>query len=275
MMTLNTAFKRIFGEALAPYGFIKIKGNRPYFVRLIGNEILQVISYKTEWEINPYKAFDILGGIATVYRGALTLDDTPRNNDDWLDSVGFIYGRLHWYDYDKEFASSFHKFKYIAGDEESMIREMRRAWDITKQIMIPELDKVTDLKSCMKYFRIYSGTLQHIFSDDIFGQIRGNRYNEGLLNLKLYSVDEYTKCKKEHYEIREKYFDYEIDNAQSEATKEAFKKTKENAQSAMLKQIELFKRMVKDSELYSRAMRELERRRVANTEKLRSYGFEV
>lgn len=273
MMTLNTAFKRIFGEALAPYGFVKIKGNRPYFVRLIGNEILQVISYKTEWEINPYKAFDILGGIATVYRGALTLDDTPRNNDDWLDSVGFIYGRLHWYDYDKEFLSSFNKFKYIAGDEKSMVREMCRAWDITKQVMLPELDKVTDVKSCIDYFHLFNGTLLRMYDDDTFG--RKWKCKEGLLNLKGYNIEEYIKSEEKSIERWNKFFDYQIANAQSEGEKKSYEKMKESDMNETIQQMKIFEQFVKNPELNSRAMRELEQRRVANTEKLRSYGFEV
>ena len=45
MKTLGTAFKQVYGEALKEYGFKKIKGKYPYYVRLIGDEIVHVITY--------------------------------------------------------------------------------------------------------------------------------------------------------------------------------------------------------------------------------------
>lgn len=68
MTGVATVFKRVYGEALAPYGFFKIKGRQPYFGRLIGDEIIHIITFKNEYSFNQYyKAFDILGGITTVY----------------------------------------------------------------------------------------------------------------------------------------------------------------------------------------------------------------
>ena len=36
-LTLNSAFIKVFGEALEPLGFVKIKSKYPYFVRNVGN----------------------------------------------------------------------------------------------------------------------------------------------------------------------------------------------------------------------------------------------
>ena len=44
MMGLNTAFKKVYGELLEPYGFKKLKGRNPYFVRMVGDEIVHVIT---------------------------------------------------------------------------------------------------------------------------------------------------------------------------------------------------------------------------------------
>jgi hypothetical protein len=49
-MTFDTAFKRVYAEELASYGFKKIKGKRPYFVRMIGDELqrsVQVVKKET------------------------------------------------------------------------------------------------------------------------------------------------------------------------------------------------------------------------------------
>ena len=40
-MTLNTAFKQVFGEGLKEYGFVKVKDRQPYLARVMpGNEIV-------------------------------------------------------------------------------------------------------------------------------------------------------------------------------------------------------------------------------------------
>lgn len=49
MATLNTVFKKVFGEGLKEYGFVKVKGRQPYLVRVIGGEIIHVITCRNEW----------------------------------------------------------------------------------------------------------------------------------------------------------------------------------------------------------------------------------
>ena len=64
MPTLNAAFKQIFGEALEPLGFQKIKSKHPYFVRVVeGGEIIHIIACKNEMAGPGHKTFQIL-----VYR---------------------------------------------------------------------------------------------------------------------------------------------------------------------------------------------------------------
>jgi hypothetical protein len=47
-LSLNAAFKQVFGDALEPLGFRKLKGKYPYFVRLVGGEIIHVVTYYKE-----------------------------------------------------------------------------------------------------------------------------------------------------------------------------------------------------------------------------------
>ncbi len=70
-MTLNAAFVKVFGEALEPLGFKKIKSKYPYFVRVVpGGEIIHVVTIISEHGlIRNEKVFKICGGVATIYRG--------------------------------------------------------------------------------------------------------------------------------------------------------------------------------------------------------------
>ena len=68
MATFETEMKRAYSEALAPYGYKKFKGRYPYFVRMVGEEILQVITYYKDKGLEPEQVFCMHCGIATVYR---------------------------------------------------------------------------------------------------------------------------------------------------------------------------------------------------------------
>jgi hypothetical protein len=69
-LTLKSAFTKVFGEALEPLGFKKVKSRYPYYARLVNDEIVQVITIVSR----PDDQFEILGGIATIYRQELSLD---------------------------------------------------------------------------------------------------------------------------------------------------------------------------------------------------------
>ena len=105
MATLESVFKKVFSEGLAPHGFIKAKVRYPYFLRLIGNEIIHVITYAPTFSMSPIpnaKAFDIRCGVATVYRKVIDLGVSARKNCNWLVSDSRLYVWNNPFDYDKK-----------------------------------------------------------------------------------------------------------------------------------------------------------------------------
>lgn len=256
MTGVATVFKRVYGEALAPYGFFKIKGRQPYFGRLIGDEIIHIITFKNEYSFNQYyKAFDILGGITTVYSFNLELDESPRNNTEWLDDNAFIYGAMHLFDLDYEYRKSILKFEYREGSEQALLAAMKHSLEVTKKIMLSELNKVTDLKACMEYYRTIS-----------------RERAGGLLNYKLYNAEEYAKIKREAHEEAKRHILYMID--QGRYTKAA-EKIITDGEERMLKRVADFKEKRNNPEKYSEVMSKLECLKAENTEKLRQYGFDL
>ena len=94
-LTLNAAFKQVFGEALEPLGFQIVKGKYPYFVRVVNWEILHVITYTTESSgVGGKKAFQIYGGVATVYRDNLDLLVSSNENKELLETNNLLYYRV-------------------------------------------------------------------------------------------------------------------------------------------------------------------------------------
>ena len=87
--SLQTEFVKYYKEKLEPLGFKKVKGRQPYFVRVVNDEILHIFTFmsvsSTEFG---YKAFDLMCGIATVYRKEINFSIPPSQNDSAINNQG-------------------------------------------------------------------------------------------------------------------------------------------------------------------------------------------
>ena len=104
MATLNTVFKNTFAEPLKEKGYVKVKGRQPYFARVVGGEIVQVITVRNCWcgDLD-CKAFEVLGGMVSVYRKEVDLTITPSNNINWLFNVSKYYLKMNPIDMDNNY----------------------------------------------------------------------------------------------------------------------------------------------------------------------------
>ncbi len=261
MGTFETEMKRAYSEALAPYGFKKLKGRYPYFVRMVGEEILQVITYYNEWAMNPRRTFCMVCGMATVYRGEIDLESSPRDNTSWRQPYREIYMDSHpfcsredvpkySFEYEMPDEPSAQKFprEVIPYPLPSMQEAIEHTLDLTKQEIIPVFDTVTDLKTCAKYFHKYDSLCMRMDERSPFDWVLN--YREQLFNLKVYNnVDEFSATRLEIY---------------GEETMPS---------EGLQKQTALFERLLNDPDIHAKALAELERRRQRNTETLRKYGL--
>ena len=150
-LTLKTAFKQIFGEALEPYGFKAIKGKYPYIVRVVNNEILHIVTYhetSSRWPAD--KAFEILSGVATIYRKRISLDKSPKQNYIWFNNLIKFYSSFT-HDKNQEIIQKLYKFCYSSNNQESMITILKDGVESFTKYALPVLDKVIDIDSCMDY----------------------------------------------------------------------------------------------------------------------------
>ena len=250
MATLNAVFKKVFGEALEPLGFVKIKGSQPYFVRVVpGGEIIHVIACVPEQCFKKdCQEFRIIGGVATVYRQSIDLTLNPKRNENWLTCNCGIYSNLHRSAIDDDLWDSIYRF-YCKKDEESMFKEMKRSLEATKDIMLPVLDKITDFEKCIEY-RMIIGVDTNLPYDDNFGNDwASNFYNEGLLHVKTNN--------QEHKKLLERILaERVLDNATLQRAAQCYK-------------------FFNDPELHRKTIAELERRKEANINTLRSYGLDL
>lgn len=254
-MTLNAAFKKVFGEGLKELGYQRAKTKHPYFVRVVNEDILHIITYRKEWGCNnDWKVFDIEGGIATLYRNRLDLDKTPRDMH-WLTSNFYIYGNTNEWNDDPE--SDFRKFRESIYEFTCDTRKMplteafEYALEITRQIMLPYFEKFTDLETCVKnsHTAQIRMSLNEIGPECDFGNnIPGREPDEGI----LYFIVSPDIC-------RTRYKQWIENNHNDEF---------------QIKCLKYFEDIISDSAKMKLMRDEIERRKNANIEILRSYGID-
>ena len=153
---------------------------QPYYVRMINDEIIHIISYKEEFSGKPNcTSVVVLFGVATIYRKEIALNETLRFSSEWLDEHMVIPIKEEEYKIFKEKIPL--QFEYESNDESEMKRAVKDAYDLTENLIIPILNKVNSLEKCISYFYKYKPALMRLYADEkyIFEWV-GGRHNEGL-----------------------------------------------------------------------------------------------
>ena len=252
-MTLKAGFKKVFGEALEPLGFKLIKSKYPYFVRVVpGGEIIHIITYAEMW--CPYhgrKEFDILSGIATVYRYKIDLNLPSKINANWLRSISKFYSRTTpESEYDDEYRKSIFSFQVEEDSESSLYNALNYTLELTKKYILPQLNTAVDLKSSLIYLkRLRQSTDTCNFDSELNFAGAGNAA-EGFLYVK--TDDEEFKT------LLKNIIDGTVPSGE-EGRQIAAEKLK----------------FINDPVIHEKVLLELERRKAENTEILKSYGLSL
>lgn len=251
-LTLNAAFKQIFGEALEPLGFVKIKSKHPYFVRVVNGEILHIITYRTEQPSYPEdKAFNVLGGVATVYRRKIDLSVGIKNNYNWLrSSVGDFYAIPLGEDHDSYYRQTISRFYYFSEIEKSMLSALNDSLELVKKYMLPVLNCVDTLEKSIEFFKKFMLPIDtNAYNTDLCFD-GDSDYNEGFLYIKA----DYQKLKEKWRRIVE---------GENKILPETLKIVNE-----------LYKFFV-DPVFNKAVLDELERRKESNIKTLKLYGVNI
>ena len=251
--TLKAAFKQVYGEALKPLGFQLIKGKYPYFVRVVpGGEIIHIISYMEEW--CPYfgkKQFNVIGGIATVYRHKIDLDVSPKDNCDWLLRIAkFYWMTTPESEYDNDYRLSICHFTFDESSKSSVYDALNYTLELTKKYILPQISTAVDIRSSLSYLkRLEQSCSINNFNRRLnFGGC--GDANEGFLY--IVADDEELKGRLE-----------DIINGTIPTTEEEHQSAVEN--------YEFFN----DPVIHPKVLLEIERRKAQNTEILKSYGLSL
>lgn len=254
MATLNTVFKQVFSEGLKEHGFVKIKGRQPYLVRVIGDEIIHVITCRNEWcAERECKAFMVLATINTVYDiSMIDLTKSPHHNINWLKGLPGLYYDSNPAGCDSEYQRKIYSFMYKADDEVSLRHAMEEALQETKNIIMPIFDEVTNLDACINYVRRYQfsiGKLVELY-------IKTDNHDD-LINI----------CQAELEE--------DIRAIESGHSPWSVEKVCELTEKSRIRTVTNRDKIYDNPELYARKLEELEQCKETNQAALRSCGLDI
>lgn len=270
-LSLNAAFIKVFGKALEPLGFKKIKNRHPYYVRVINGEILHIITYMKEQ--GEKDKFNIYAGIATVYRHEIDFSDVDYCRCFMpLDSPIRYYYRSFKYNPDTPNISE-PVFLYniqLITDNKSILAAFSDGLKDTMLYVIPVINKVCTLKMCVSFFSTYTSRMCIYSPVENFGiKNYEGRNSEGLL---YYIVDDHSDMKLE-MEINLAY-EKNLINDKKNVIRRDYDDICKMANNTRIKQIKKRDEIYNDKDLYEQVMKELMDRKIRNTETLKKYGIE-
>ncbi len=275
-LSLNAAFKKVFGEALGPLGFKLIKSKYPYFVKVVSDEIIHYVTIANERADGrgdhgvKYKCFNVFCGISTVYSGRIDFDENHAkfSSSDFIDSIRDIYTNSRRPDYDMEYRASISCFYYDPTSTTDMIKALNKALKVTNEHAIPVTNLVVTLEKCMDYFDLMGHWIYTV-------SLHSN--DESLLCTKLFSADEYVMFCNRRNERNIEQYRHEL-NSDSELSPKMRESYEGRIRCIMERREEDKKKyygFFTNPEIQEGAPAELERRKRENTEKLRKYGLNI
>lgn len=270
-MSLNAAFKQVFGEALEPLGFKLIKSKYPYFVRVVDNEIIHTITLA---KIPAhYNEFCIKCGVSTVYCGSVDYSMNPHSVE-WLNTVYGVYGALAFNGKLQRGTEEFSDVITFSCNEDTLISTLERALKMVQKVVIPLLNGVTDIEACTEYYSLNNRFFSLLSLKDIYENVGfalkypKDKECEGLLWLVLNNRSCYERqCKQwEQSEIkRVKLFEQMSHISKSDYLA--------NISNIVSDSLSFYDKVFSDKVWLEKAYEELGRRRKTNTQTLISYGF--
>lgn len=266
-LTMNAAFKKVFGEALEPLGFVKAKTKYPHYIRFVDNSFIQIIGLKKESEYD----FNITAGIATIYRSEIDLNCSPRMNCNWMIGISEFYKRSHIFDYDGEYKRSIMYFGFPKIENDRVINEFERALNEVKKWVLPEFEKVQTLRDVIDYlYTIYFMGL------DIHGpDVQFYRHINDRDGLFCFELDDPYEIVDRREEIALKRALYKVEHNIDGFTEADYVKSCEDIKQSNKERREYIGNILNNKQLYDETISEINKRKEKNIGILRSYGLDI
>ncbi len=253
-ITLKEAFIDVFGKSLEPLGYKKIKGSKPYFVRVIDNEIIHIISFiQHKGALRGEVKFDIIGDVFSVYNQHFDLNKKLEDGYLLLSNFRVYSYKLHEKDYDSDIQRKLSHFK-CKDDNASIINEMKNAFDTCEKWLFPFINSINSVK---KYF--------------MFLMLRCPPLLEHKIEMLYLKVDNYAEIIAEASRIKNEMYRKCIELNREGYTEEEYEKRLKRGEEFYSKWINDIKEIREQNELYNEYKADKEAVKEKNMEILKKY----
>lgn len=256
--SFQTEFVKFYKERLEPLGFKKVKGRQPYFVRVVNDEILHVVTYRhiSTTEVG-YKRFSVLWGVITVYRKIkFDFSISPKYHNTRLAHIDEIYRYPIKLTKHVKSLPTFHFFY----NEDTMDELIAKSYEYMPAVL-EELDKAVTMDEAIKWFLKYHSPI--IAFDAIFEPFsREEALYYARKEYDCVSMDEFFAERIEM--IKKGNLNQDKKNELIEDTM-AWKKDLIDERNAF----------IEDEEAYARGMKLLQEQYEANIKNLQEYGIKI
>ncbi len=154
MKSLNSMFISVYKGLLEPYGYKQIK-KTPYFVNVVGNEIIKIITcIPRQSDSKTIGRFTIVGKIMTIYNLSLDFNKSP-NSQNWM-TISDYYVRNST-DFSKGFEETVKVMRPFCYEKNDVAFEKKilESAEMTQKTLLKYFAPVNDLSSyisfCDKY----------------------------------------------------------------------------------------------------------------------------
>ncbi len=150
-ISLNAAFKQIFGKLLEPMGFKLIKSKYPYYLRVVGEGIIQAVSFSKEKSLNfdpNEEGVSIYIGISLLSNHLINFDKNPTiiDNQRWMISSAELFRRFYLFlDGFNEFYEEC-SFFYKKGQTDEMLNALEKSRQEHMPFVLEFLQKLKTLE---------------------------------------------------------------------------------------------------------------------------------
>jgi len=247
MKTIDQVFKNVFGKALISLGFINPKQSNILF-KLVNGEVLQFVSIKKESaRVEGRKEFTIIAGVRSIYAESIEKKALLYCACDLL----YLAGDSYSMEQRRQLVS-------ISYDEATMEEAVDFALLKTLEIILPKLNMVTDLSSCIEFYKKYRPDM--LDCADCF-------HNDSLILIKTDNRDTFAKEIEEQLGV----FLARLEKGEIGGDINSYRAGLHHGFITAI--AEPRDKVFSDPELYARATTELERRKDVSKKILESYGL--
>jgi len=261
-LTLKSAFKQVYGEALEPLGFVYAKIKNPCYLRLVDNDMVHIIALSDNTS-----SLNIKSGIFTLYRDKLDLNDHKMDNC-WLKFTGSFYCANHPHDMEISYPNCKNIFQYQKTSSESIYSALHDSLEEVKKWVITVMDNVKTLEDFIYYQRLVHIPQEYFAVCDKIEPSSLLSFSDGAVVFALDDPFFVPECCRDY---RLSYADYELKH--NEITDEEYQITISRINADYNKACELISYVLNNPTFYEQTKQELERRKTENLAVLEKYGI--